>query len=115
VLKAKLILLSLLAQQKANLKKAPGNQLLSRLNPSPHSHPAAKTRPKQPRLSSGTDKVGRAKIMAGKDAMEVDKVTKVVGTKVNEKEKEKEKGKPKTQAELDEEMRVWDRARRFGA
>lgn len=54
-------------------------------------------------------------MMAGKDAMEVDKVTKVVGTKVNEKEKEKEKGKPKTQAELDEEMRVWDRARRFGA
>jgi len=84
------------------------------------------SRPKQARLSSGTDKVGRAKGRpgVGRDAMDVDH--NVVGGQKGGagagvgKEGAAKQGRPgqavgKTQVELDEEMRVWERARRFGA
>jgi hypothetical protein len=86
---------SLLAKQKANLKAAgsPGSGLLSRLN-------VPKTKAK--RVSTGNDKTARAKKSM---AMDVDK----------EKPTKKEKLRPKTQEELDEEMRAYERARRFAA
>lgn len=102
----------LLAQQKANIKgKAPGASLLGRIarptNNSP-SHPAAKTKPQSVRLSSGTDKVGRAKGKANGNGsrMEVDQ-------EVKGGAKGKERPKVKTEAELNEEMRLWERERRF--
>ncbi|WVW86302.1 hypothetical protein I302_108344 [Kwoniella bestiolae CBS 10118] len=100
--------LALLEKQKANLAKsgASGSALLSRLQGSPSGHASAKTKGKAAKLSTGNAKVGRAKVKAaGKDAMDVDKP-------VNKAAK-KEKPKPKTQAELDEEMRAYERARRF--
>ncbi|WVR00070.1 hypothetical protein IAU59_007212 [Kwoniella sp. CBS 9459] len=99
---------ALLEKQRANLaskKGSAGNALLSRLQSSPAGH-AAKTKAKTQRLSTGTAKVGRAKANASKDAMDVDKPL------VSQTAK-KEKPKAKTQAELDEEMRAYERARRF--
>ncbi|WWD03790.1 hypothetical protein V865_001846 [Kwoniella europaea PYCC6329] len=101
--------LALLEKQKANLAKsgASGAALLSRLQGSPKGHASAKTKGKATKLSTGTAKVGRAKAKAaGKDAMDVDKPVAVAKAK-------KEKPKPKSQAELDEEMRAYERARRF--
>ncbi|WWC91845.1 uncharacterized protein L201_006792 [Kwoniella dendrophila CBS 6074] len=93
----------LLEKQKANLAKSgAGGALLSRLQGSPNSHASAKTKGRVQKLSTGNAKVGRAKGKAGKDAMDVDKA---VATKP--------KPKVKTQAELDEEMRAYERARRF--
>ena len=62
------------------------------------------------RLSSGSEKVGRAKVRAGKDGMEVD-----VDPNVRVRSSIKEKAEPKTQQQLDEEMRAWERTRRFAA
>ncbi|OCF61427.1 hypothetical protein L486_01075 [Kwoniella mangroviensis CBS 10435] len=101
--------LALLEKQKANLAKsgASGAALLSRLQGSPKGHASAKTKGKATKLSTGNAKVGRAKAKAaGKDAMDVDKPVPVANAK-------KEKPKQKTQAELDEEMRAYERARRF--
>ncbi|OCF37998.1 hypothetical protein I317_03959 [Kwoniella heveanensis CBS 569] len=97
---------ALLERQKANLAKkgSAGNALLSRLQSSPAGH-ASKTKGKTQRLSTGTAKVGRAKANASKDGMDIDKP--VVS------QPKKEKPKQKTQAELDEEMRAYERARRF--
>ncbi|WVF72873.1 hypothetical protein IAT40_007691 [Kwoniella sp. CBS 6097] len=97
---------ALLERQKANLAKkgSAGNALLSRLQSSPAGH-ASKAKGKTQRLSTGTAKVGRAKANASKDAMDIDKP--VVS------QPKKEKPKAKTQAELDEEMRAYERARRF--
>jgi hypothetical protein len=92
---------SLLAKQKANLKASgsPGAGLLSRLN---------KTKAK-PKASTGKEKTARAKKSM---AMDVDKPVK---PKPAAKAAAKEKPKPKTQEELDEEMRAYERARRFAA
>ncbi|KAK6909273.1 hypothetical protein I203_103290 [Kwoniella mangroviensis CBS 8507] len=101
--------LALLEKQKANLAKsgASGAALLSRLQGSPKGHASAKTKGKATKLSTGNAKVGRAKAKAaGKDAMDVDKPVPVANAK-------KEKPKQKTRAELDEEMRAYERARRF--
>ncbi|WVR07549.1 hypothetical protein IAU60_004591 [Kwoniella sp. DSM 27419] len=99
--------LALLDKQKANLAKAgPGANLFSRIATPPH---AAKSKPKTPRLSSGTAKVGRAKAKAvGKNAMDVDKPAAGKAPR-----QQQEKAQPKTQAQLDEEMRAYERARRF--
>jgi hypothetical protein len=105
---------SLLAQQRANLKSAPGKALLSRLNTS-HSSPShttsAKAKIQTARVASGNgaDKVNRAKANVNKNAMEVDKPVTANGQGQGQGKK-----KPKTQEELDEEMRVYERARRFG-
>ncbi|WWD19755.1 hypothetical protein CI109_104219 [Kwoniella shandongensis] len=98
--------LALLEKQKANLSKngKSGAALLSRLQGAPGTH-AAKTKPKPKQLASGAAKVGRAKANTNKNAMEVDKPVQA----------KKEKPKPKTQADLDEEMRAYERARRFAA
>ncbi|WWC72142.1 uncharacterized protein I206_106102 [Kwoniella pini CBS 10737] len=96
--------LALLEKQKANLAKsgAAGSALLSRLQGSPKSHVAPKSKAK---ASTGNAKVGRAKAKVTKNAMDVDKPLAAP--------LKKEKPKPKTQAELDEEMRAYERARRF--
>ncbi|KAK4687803.1 hypothetical protein P7C73_g2310, partial [Tremellales sp. Uapishka_1] len=89
--------LAIMAAQKAH---GPGSSLLSRLA---KSSPQAKTKTKpKHKGSTGDDKVARAK-KSSSTAMEVDK-------KVVEPKK-----KVKTQAELDEEMRAYERARRFAA
>ncbi|KAK8853324.1 hypothetical protein IAR55_004028 [Kwoniella newhampshirensis] len=98
--------LALLEKQKANLSKSgrSGAALLSRLQATPGAA-NAKTKPKPKRLSTGNAKIGRAKVNTNKNAMDVDKPVQA----------KKEKPKPKTQAELDEEMRAYERARRFAA
>ncbi|WRT70101.1 uncharacterized protein IL334_007095 [Kwoniella shivajii] len=98
--------LALIHKQKANLAKsgAPGAALLSRLQASPASRaPTAKSKAKPQKLSTGNAKVGRAKSNVSKNSMDVDKspVNKAL------------KPKAKTQADLDEEMRAYERARRF--
>ena len=69
---------------------------------------SSNSRPRQLRVASGNEKVGRAKARAEKDSMDVDVDL------VRVKSFFKEKAVPKTQKQLDEEMRVWDRTRRFG-
>ncbi|CAD6565498.1 MAG: hypothetical protein TREMPRED_001407 [Tremellales sp. Tagirdzhanova-0007] len=110
--------LELLAAQKANLgKRAPGAALLARLalparslfkTRGMPSRLSSNSRPRQLRVASGNEKVGRAKARAEKDSMDVDVDL------VRVKSFFKEKAVPKTQKQLDEEMRVWDRTRRFG-
>lgn len=85
----------------------PGKALLSRLN-KPTSSPAHLNNSKSSGRSKGTptnDKVSRAKAQANNNKMEVDQPLK--------KGKEKEKPVIKSQADLDEEMRAYDRQRRF--
>jgi hypothetical protein len=97
----------LIAQQKANMKLSqsqPGKALLGRMN-RPTSSPA----PLQKGKGKGTpssDKMARAKAQANSSMkMEVDQPLK----------KGKEKPVPKTQAQLDEEMRLYERGRKFAA
>jgi hypothetical protein len=97
----------LLAQQKANLKLSasqPGKSLLNRLN-KPANKPASTgkgTPPNSKAKAPTSDKVARAKAKQNSsNKMEVDQPVR------------KEKPAPKTQAELDEEMRAYERQRRF--
>jgi hypothetical protein len=100
----------LLARQKANMKKSPNN-LLSRLAKQQRPSPAL-IKAKGARVaSSGTQKVNRAKANANKNGMDVDQP---VNVPVKAKEA-KEKPKAKTQADLDAEMLLWERQRRFAA
>lgn len=98
--------ISLLEKQRAALKKkgSPGDVLASRLGKSkpPAAKTAAAKKAKAP--AGGAAKVARAK----KEKMDID-------TPPNAKGKQKEKARPKTQAELDEEMRAYERQRRFAA
>lgn len=97
----------LIEKQRAAVKKAkgnPGDALLSRLAKSKPSAPTAKksaggsNRPGKPAAkATGRDKVARAK---KETKMEVDKPAPAAA-------------KPKTQAQLDEEMKAYERARRF--
>ena len=86
------------------MKAKMSSNLLSRLKPSkkPTGQPTARRT-----VSAGTiAKVGRAKAKAGGPSpMEVDRPSQV----------KKESSGKKTQAQLDEEMRAYDRQRRFGA
>ncbi|WWC64734.1 uncharacterized protein I303_107345 [Kwoniella dejecticola CBS 10117] len=96
--------LALLEKQKANLARsgASGTALLTRLQGGATSHASPKSKAK---AATGNAKVGRAKAKASKSAMDIDKPASAPV--------KKEKPKPKTQAELDEEMRAYERARRF--
>jgi hypothetical protein len=100
----------LIAQQKANMKlsvSSPGRALLGRLNkPSSSPAPAGGNKGKGKGTPS-SDKVGRAKAQANNNTMDIDQPLPV--------KKAKEKPVQKTQAELDEEMRVYERSRRFAA
>lgn len=102
----------LLEKQRASLKtKNPGQALLSRLkipkgSPAAKANAAKKIAAKGAAKGKGADKVARAKKGAAK--MEVD-------SKPAPAAKKEEKAKPKTQAQLDEEMRAYERARRFAA
>lgn len=89
----------LLAQQKANLKQssASGKSLLNRL-----ARPSKPSTPPQKNIG-GVDKVQRAKARAASSQMDVDRPI------------AKEKFRAKTQEELDEEMRAYERQRRFAA
>lgn len=106
---------SLLAQQKANLKLSasqPGKSLLNRLNKPSNAGKAASPNPNANNSrSKGTpvqDKVARAKAKANSsNKMEVDEPSR------KSKERSVPKVAPKTQADLDEEMRAYDRQRRF--
>jgi hypothetical protein len=99
-------------QRKAIAKANPGEALLSRLAKPAKGSPAAKkaaaTVAGKKAGAKGADKVSRAKKAAAKpQAMDVDKAP---------KPKPKEaapKAQPKTQADLDEEMKAYERQRRF--
>jgi hypothetical protein len=102
---------SLIAQQKANLKSSSsGKALLSRLAKSnPSASSSTKTKAKTARVVIGADKVGRAKAKGNKDAMDIDQ-DRTPGVGVQQGKK-----KAKSQEELDEEMRLYERSRRFAA
>jgi hypothetical protein len=88
----------LIAKQKANLKAASqGAALLARMK-SDKKPGAAK------RAVSGADKIARAKAKASGGGMDVDKPITA---------KKPVKPAKKTQADLDNEMRLYDRQRRF--
>jgi len=90
------------------MKKQP-NDLFSRLAKQQRA-PPAQAKAKGARVaSSGTQKVNRAKTNANKNGMDVDEP---VNAPTRAKEV-KEKPKAKTQAELDAEMLLWERQRRF--
>lgn len=100
----------LIAQQRANMKLSasqPGKALLGRLN-KPSSSPAPQGGNKgKGKGTPSSDKVARAKAQANNNKMDVDQPLQV--------KKGKEKPVQKTQAQLDEEMRVYERQRKFGA
>jgi hypothetical protein len=100
----------LLARQKANMKKGPGNDLLARLAKQKPTTPVAKA--KAAKAATGAAKVGRAKAKVNKDAMDVDQAGPGAGGAGKAK---KDRPKPKTQEELDAEMAMYERQRRFGA
>ncbi|CAK9782840.1 unnamed protein product [Cutaneotrichosporon oleaginosum] len=96
-------------QRKAVAKSNPGEVLLLRLAKPAKGSPAAKKAAAHVQSkkagAKGADKVSRAKKAAAKPAaMDVDKAP---------KPKPQEKPKPKTQTELDEEMKAYERQRRF--
>ncbi|ORX35370.1 hypothetical protein BD324DRAFT_652503 [Kockovaella imperatae] len=107
---------ALLAKQRANLKnKSPGNALSSRIS-GPKVPTLASTKAKNARTISGgggggATKVGRAKAAANKDAMDVDKPA----SKAKAAVPKAPRPERVTQQKLDEEMRAWDRERRFAA
>jgi hypothetical protein len=107
--------LSLLDKQRAAIKKAknPGDVLLSRLakgGPKPATKKTAAAaavkakvgKGKGVKAAAGKDKVARAKRDSGR--MDVDKPAPAPAAAV---------AKPKTQAQLDEEMKAYERQRRF--
>lgn len=108
---------SLLDKQRHALAKAhPGEALLSRLAKSPKGSPVTKSKAAAAVQSKkagakGTDKVSRAK---KSNAMEVDK-PKPKPKQDKAAQQQPVKAKPKTQAELDEEMKAYERQRRFAA
>ncbi|RXK40390.1 hypothetical protein M231_02373 [Tremella mesenterica] len=93
---------SLIATQRANLRH-PGNTLLSRLD---HPTPYSKNKKPVPIATATKAKVIRAKTVAN-GKMDVDQPLKSAAPYG------KERGRPKTQVELDEEMRLYERERRF--
>jgi len=96
------------------MKKTP-NDLLSRLAKQQRTTPAqAKAKIARTASTGGVQKVNRAKSNANKNGMDLDEPA---GGKAKAKDvKEvKEKPKVKTQAELDAEMLLWERQRRFAA
>ncbi|GMK59276.1 hypothetical protein CspeluHIS016_0702910 [Cutaneotrichosporon spelunceum] len=100
-------------QRKAVAKGHPGELLLSRLNKPAKGSPAAKnaaaTMQSKKAGAKGADKLSRAKKVANKPgAMDVDRAP-----KHKSKAKEAPKAKPKTQEDLDEEMKAYERQRRF--
>ena len=111
VLSGVLIPVRLLARQKANMKgKSPGMALAGRLsNPKVPTMASNKAKNARHVSAGGSAKVGRAKANASKDAMDVDRPVTGKSKSANEKPAKK------TQEQLDEEMRTWDRQRRFAA
>lgn len=103
----------LLAQQKANLKLSasqPGKALLSRLNKQAPGAPGGKSTPpnSKGKGAPAAEKVSRAKAKSNSNKMEVDEpfTAKKGGGG-------RERSVPKTQAQLDDEMRQYERERRF--
>ncbi|BEI81908.1 hypothetical protein CcaverHIS002_0210680 [Cutaneotrichosporon cavernicola] len=99
-------------QRKAVARANPGEALLSRLAKPAKGSPAAKktaaTVQSKKAGAKGADKVSRAKKAASKPAaMEVDKAPKPKALEAVPK------AKPKTQHDLDEEMKAYERQRRF--
>lgn len=104
-------------QRKALAKAHPGEALLSRLAKSPKSSPVAKGKAAaavkgKKAGAKGADKVSRAK---KSNAMDVDSGPKQKPKAKQEPKPQQQKPKPKTQAELDEEMKAYERQRRFAA
>lgn len=106
---------SLLARQKANMSK-PGNQLLGRMAKPHTTSSAAKGKAGK---AAAPQKVARAKQNANKNAMDIDPpLAKAAGGAANGKAPTAPaaaKPKAKTQEQLDEEMKAWERQRRFAA
>ncbi|KAL7420174.1 hypothetical protein Q5752_005140 [Cryptotrichosporon argae] len=111
---------ALLERQRAALKKAPGDALLSRLA-GPKGGPAsaaAATKKARQAAANAAAKVGRAKRAS---QMDIDPPAGGAGgakakshvQQAKAKVEPAPKAKPKTQADLDEEMKAYERARRF--
>lgn len=92
----------------------PGGQLLSRMA-KPHST-ASSAKAKGAKAST-PQKVTRAKQNANKNAMDIDPplAKPANGNAAKTAAPANAKPRPKTQAELDEEMKAWERQRRFAA
>lgn len=110
-------LLSRLAKTKATQKASPtktaggGGGRAKPPTPSAASKAKAKTKKTGAGRGAGAAKVARAKADAG-GKMDVDRPA--VGN-VKSQAQPQAPAQPKTQAQLDEEMRAYERARRFGA
>ena len=109
---------SLLARQKANMSK-PGNQLLGRMAKPHATSSAVKGKAGKAGKAAAPQKVARAKQNANKNSMDIDPpLAKAAGGAGNGKAPGAQaaaKPKAKTQEQLDEEMKAWERQRRFAA
>ena len=100
-------------KQRANMKgKSPGDDLMARLNRPKVPTTGAAAKAKNARQVSGASKVGRAKANSAKDKMDVDEPLGGRGAAGAAAPAGSRSGK-KTAAQLDEEMRLYDRGRRF--
>lgn len=107
-------------QRKALAKAHPGEALLSRLAKSPKGSPVTKGKAalavkSKKAGAKGADKVSRAKKSAAMDVDRTPKSKPKQEAKPQPPKQEALKAKPKTQAQLDEEMKAYERARRFAA
>lgn len=89
------------------MKKGP-KDLLARLANQRPAPAGARAKVAQTAKATGAAKVARAKANVAKDKMDVDKPAVAAPGK-------KDKGKPKTQEDLDAEMVLWERQRRFAS
>ena len=98
------------------MKRTPSNDLFSRLAKQQRPSPAQTKAKLNRTVSGGAQKINRAKTNANKNGMDVDEP---IGASAKPKAKEvkpvQEKPKAKTQADLDAEMLLWERQRRFAA